>query len=118
MLYTKNKNLTDTSTQKIVEIPLGYVAHWNMAFVANLHNSTNDITLFIKKPDPNTPDVYIYNGTNISSKENVFLDGNAVFVLQPGDIIRASAGSAGNIEVVVTFDLLEAPAVFNKFNGS
>ena len=117
MLYTKNKNLTDTSTQEIVTIPNGYVAHWNMAFVANLHNSTNDITLFVDKPSP-TPDVYIYNGTNISSKENLLIDGSATFVLQPGDIIKAAAGSSGNIEVVVTLDLLEAPAVFNNFNGS
>ena len=117
MLYTKNKNLTDTSTQTIVTIPDGYVAHWNMAFVANLHNSTNSITLFVDKPSP-TADVYIYNGTNISSKENLLLDGSAVFVLQPGDMIKASSGSAGNVEVVVTFDLLEAPAVFNNFNGS
>ena len=117
MLYTKNKNLTDTSTQTIVEIPSGYVAHWNMAFVANLHNSTNSITLFVDKPSP-TADVYIYNGTNISSTENLLIDGNAVFVLQPGDIIKASSGSAGNVEVVVTFDLLEASPVFNNFNGS
>ena len=117
MLYTKNKNLTDTSTQTIVTIPNGYVAHWNMAFVANLHNATNSITLFVDKPSP-TEDVYIYNGTNISSKENLMIDGSAVFVLRPGDIIKASSGSAGNVEVVVTFDLLEAPAVFNNFNGS
>ena len=51
MLYTKNKNLTDTSTQTIVTIPNGYVAHWNMAFVANLHNSTNSVTLFVDKPN-------------------------------------------------------------------
>ena len=113
MLYTKNKNLTDTSTQTIVTIPNGYVAHWNMAFVANLANSTNSITLFVDKTSP-TEDVYIYNGTNILSKENILLDGSAVFVLQPGDIIKASSGSAGNVEVVVTFDLLEAPAVFNN----
>jgi hypothetical protein len=62
--------------------------------------------------------VYIYNGTNISSKENLLIDGNAVFVLQPGDIIKASSGSAGNVEVVVTFDLIEASPVFNNFNGS
>ena len=117
MLYTKNKNLTDTSTQTIVTIPAGYVAHWNMAFIANLHNATNSITLFVDKPSPTT-DVYIYNGTNISSKENLLIDGNAVFVLQPGDIIKASTSSSGNVEVVVTFDLLEAPAVFNNFNGS
>jgi uncharacterized Rmd1/YagE family protein len=117
MLYTKNKNLTDTSTQTIVTIPNGYIAHWNMAFIANLHNSINDITLFVNKPSP-TENVYIYNGTNISSKENLLIDGNAVFVLQPGDVIKAAAGSAGNIEVVVTFDLLPAPTVFNNFNGS
>jgi hypothetical protein len=117
MLYTKNKNLTDTSTQTIVTIPNGYVAHWNMAFIANLHNSTNSITLFVDKPSP-TPDVYIYNGTNISSKENLLIDGNATFVLQPGDIIKASTSGLGNVEVVVTFDLLEAPVVFNNFNGS
>jgi hypothetical protein len=117
MLYTKNKNLTDTSTQTIVEIPNGYVAHWNMAFIANLHNATNSITLFVDKPSP-TADVYIYNGTNVSAKENLLIDGNAVFVLQPGDIIKASTSSSGNVEVVVTFDLLEAPSVFNNFNGS
>ena len=94
-----------------------WFAHWNMAFVANLHNSTNSVTLFVDKPSP-IADIYIYNGTNISSKENILLDGSAVFVLQPRDIIKASSGSAGNVEVVVTFDLLEAPAVFNNFNGS
>ena len=117
MLYTKNKNLTDTSTQTIDTIPNGYVAPWNMAFIANLHNSTNSITLFVDKPSP-TQDVYIYNGTNISSKENLLIDGNATFVLQPGDIIKASTSGSGNVEVVVTFDLLEAPVVFNNFNGS
>lgn len=115
MLYTKNINLTDTTTQTIVAIPSGYVAHWSMVFISNLHNSTNDITLFIDKtPDP---DVYIFNGTNVQSKEYLLLDGNAVFVLQAGDVIKASSGSSGNIEVVVTFDLLEAPATFVNFNG-
>ena len=115
MLYTKNINLTDTTTQTLVTIPSGYVAHWSMAFVSNLHNSTNDITLFIDKtPDP---DVYIFNGTNVQSKEYLPLDGNAVFVLQAGDVIKASSGSSGNMEVVVTFDLLEAPATFVNFNG-
>lgn len=115
MLYTKNVNLTDTSTQTLTTIPSGYVAHWTMVFVSNLHNSTNSITLFIDKtPDP---DVYILNGTNVQSKEYLLIDGNAVFVLQPGDVIKASSGNAGNIEVVVTFDLLEAPATFVNFNG-
>ncbi len=117
MLYTKNVNLTDTSTQTIVTIPSGFVAHWNMLFVANLHNATNSVTVFVDKPSP-TADVYIYNGTNISAKNNLLIDGNAIFVLQAGDIIKASSGSAGNVEVVVTFDLLEQPATFVNFNGA
>jgi len=116
MLYTKNVNLTDTSTQTLVTIPNGFVAHWTMAFVSNLHTGNNDITLFVDKtPDP---DVYIFNGTNVNSNEYLLLDGNAVFVLQPGDTIKASAGSAGNMEVVATFDLLEAPATFVNFSGT
>ena len=116
MLYTKNVNLTDTSTQTLVTIPSGYVAHWTMAFISNLHNSNNNITLFVDKtPDP---DVYIFNGTSVSSKEYLLLDGNAVFVLQPRDVIKAAAGGSGNIEVVVTFDLLEAPATFVNFSGA
>ena len=117
MLYTKNVNLTDTSTQTIVTIPSGFVAHWNMLFVANLHNATNSVVVFVDKPSP-TPDVYIYNGTNISAKNNLLIDGSAIFVLQEGDIIKASSGSAGNIEVVVTFDLLDQPPVFVNFNGN
>jgi len=116
MLYTKNINLTDTSTQDVVTIPSGFVAHWSMAFISNLDNATNDITLFVDKtPDP---DVYILNGTSVSSKEYLLIDGATVFVLQEGDIIKASTGSAGNVEVVVTFDLLEAPATFVNFNGA
>ena len=117
MLFTKNVNLTDTSTQTIMTVPDSFVAHWNMLFVANLHNSTNDVTVFVDKPSP-TADVYIYNGTNVSSKENLIIDGNAVFVLQPGDIIKASTGGSGNMEVVVTFDLLETPSTFVNFNGN
>ncbi len=117
MLYTKNVNLTDTSTQTIVTVPNGYVAHWNMLFVTNLHNATNNVIVFIDKPFP-IPDLYIYNGTNVQSKENLMIDGNAVFVLQPGDMIKASTEGSGNMEVVVTFDLLEEPATFVNFNGN
>jgi len=85
-----------------------------MLFVANLHNSTNDVTVFVDKPSP-TDDVYIYNGTTVTSKNNLLIDGDAIFVLQAGDIIKASSGSAGNVEVVVTFDLQYSPFSLNNF---
>ena len=115
MLYTKNVNVTTTDVASIVTIPNGYVAHWNMLFISNLGGSTDSATVYVDKADGT--DMYIIGGSNISSKEYVLFS-DAVVVLQPGDIIKASTGSAGNMEFIVTFDLLEAPAVFVNFNGA
>ena len=123
MLYTKNANVTTTAESQIVEIPTGYVAHWNMLYVVNLGGSTNGATLYVDKWNASagdyttTPNIYILGGGNVSSKEYVLLT-DGVFVLQPKDRIIASITAAGNMEFVVTFDLLEAPAVFTEFNGA
>ena len=115
MLYTKNANVTTTDVASIVTIPSGYVAHWSLLFIANLGGSTDNATVYVDKA--NGTDLYILGGTNISSKGYIqFSDG--IIVLQAGDVIKASTGSAGNMEFVVTFDLLEAPATFVNFNGA
>ena len=54
----------------------------------------------------------------MSAKDYVLLDGSAIFVLQAGDAIKAYTTAAGDMEFVVTFDLLEQPAVFVNFNGA
>ena len=115
MLYTKNANVTTTDVATIVTIPSGYVGHWNMLFVSNLGGSTNGAGLYVDKADSTRVD--ILGGGNVSAKEYILLS-DAVFVLQPGDAIKAFTTSAGDMEFVVTFDLLEAPAVFANFNGS
>ena len=115
MLYTKNANVTTTDVATIVTIPSGYVGHWNMLFVSNLGGSTNGAGLYVDKADSTRVD--ILGGGNVSSKEYILIS-DAVFVLQPGDAIKAFTTAAGDMEFVVTFDLLEAPAVFTNFNGS
>ena len=115
MLYTKNANVTTTDVATIVTIPSGYVGHWNMLFVSNLGGSTNGAGLYVDKADGTRVD--ILGGGNVSSKEYILIS-DAVFVLQPGDAIKAFTTAAGDMEFVVTFDLLEAPAVFTNFNGS
>ena len=115
MLYTKNANVTTTAVSTIVTIPNGFVAHWNMLFVSNIGGSTNGAGLYVDKHDSTRVD--ILGGGNVSSKEYILLS-DAVFVLQPGDAVKAFTTSAGDMEFVITFDLLEAPAVFNNFNGS
>ena len=115
MLYTKNANVTTTDVATIVTIPSGYVGHWNMLFVSNLGGSTNGAGLYVDKADSTRVD--ILGGGNVSAKEYILIS-DAVFVLQPGDAIKVFTTSAGDMEFVVTFDLLEAPAVFVNFNGS
>jgi len=116
MLYTKNANVTTTDESTIVTIPDGYVAHWNMLFVVNLGGSTNGVGLYVDKADSSRID--ILGGGNVSSKDYLLLDGAAVFVLQAGDAIKAYTTSAGDVEFVVTFDLLEQAPTFVNFNGS
>ena len=118
MLYTKNVNLTTTAVTEILKIPQGYIGHWNMLFISNLHNSTNDISIFIDKtPDP---DAYIFLEKTVASKDYIFFppSGNGVIVIPPGETIKANAGSAGNVEVIVTLDLVYAPFTFNGMNQS
>ena len=113
MLYTKNVNVTTTDVATIVTIPSGFVAHWNMLFVSNIGGSTNGAGLYVDKADGSRVD--ILGGGNISSKDYVLLT-DAVFVLQPGDAVKAFATSSGDMEFVITFDLLEAPSVLVNFS--
>jgi hypothetical protein len=115
MLYTKNANVTTTAESTIVTIPNGYVAHWNMLFVSNLGGSTNGAGIYVAKADSSRID--ILGGGNVSSKEYI-LRTDGVFVLQAGDAIKAYTTAAGDVEFVVTFDLLEQAPTFVNFNGA
>lgn len=115
MLYTKNVNATSTTEQTIVTVPDGFVAHWNMLYVVNVGGSTNGANLKVEKADSTIID--ILGGGNISAKEYILLT-DAVFVLQPGDSVICSLTAAGDMEFVITFDLLPAPATFVNFNGA
>ena len=117
MLYTKNVNVTTAGTPatQILDIPRGFVAHWTMLYISNLASQNNHATVYVDKSDGTT--LNLIDGYTISNK-NFLLFSDVVLVLQPEDVIMCSTTSAGNMEFVITFDLLEAPAVFNNFNGS
>ena len=117
MLYTKNVNVTTAGTPatQILDIPRGFVAHWTVLYISNLGNQNNHATVYVNKSDGTT--LNIINGYTISNK-SFLLFSDAVLVLQPEDVIMCSTDSAGDMEFVITFDLLEAPAVFNNFNGA
>jgi len=120
MLYTRHRTLTDSTEQSILTIPNSFVAHVKYVFIANHGGSTNKVDLFWETGG--VPDVYIFDGTSIGSgsKEVLGDSGSGViFVLSENETLKAQASSAtGNVEIVVTIDLLEQPPVLVNFNGA
>jgi len=121
MYYTKHATLTDNTLTTILTIPNGYVVYINYVYVANHGGSTNSVDL----KWTNSSDVdqmYLLDGTSIGSGNKEILGGQSeapIFVLHNGDIVKAQASQAtGNVEVAITFKLVEQPQAFNNFNGS
>ena len=126
MLYTKHTALTNTTLTELFRVPNGFHAVVSYVFAANHGGSTNSIDLYWDLDTTPTstptlvPQVYLFDGTNISggSKETIGNGGGPLFVLHENEGVQAQAGSSGNIEVVVTFDLINTPASLVNFNGS
>ena len=119
MLYTKHITITDTAVQEVFAVPNGYICHINYIFVANHGGSTNQVDLYWDLAS--VPQVYIFDGTTINGTSKETLGGQSdkgIFVLHEGETVKAQTSSAGNVEVVVTFDLLPKPNVLVNFNGS
>ena len=118
MLYTKHTTLTDTTLTTLFTVPNGFHAVVSYVFVANHGGSTNSIDLYWDLSG--TPQVYIFDGTNVAGggKETLGNGGGALFVLHANEAVKCQAGGVGNMEVVVTFDLLDMPPALVNFNGS
>ena len=118
MLYTKHITLTDTTLTTLFTVPDGFHAIVSYVFVANHGGSTNDIDLYWDLSG--TPQVYIFDGTNVAGggKETLGNGGGPLFVLHENEAVKCQAGGSGNMEVVMTFDLLDMPPALVNFNGS
>ena len=120
MLYTRHVTLTDSTEQSILTIPNGFVAHIKYVFIANHGGSTNQLDLLWETGG--VPDVYIFDGTSIGSGNKEILGDSGsgvIFVLSENETLKAQASSGtGNVEVVVTIDLVYQPFSFVNFNGA
>ena len=118
MLYTKHTTLTTTDLTTLFTVPSGFHAIVRYVFIANHGGSTNSIDLYWDVSG--TPQAYIFDGTNVAGggKETLSNGGGPMFVLQQGEVVKCQAQSSGTLEVVVTFDLIPAPASLINFNGS
>ena len=118
MLYTKHTTLTDTTLTTLFTVPNGFHAVISYVFIANHGGSTNSIDLYWDVSG--TPQVYVFDGTNVAGggKETLSNGGGSLFVLHENETVKCQAGSAGNLEVAVTFDLIPAPTSLINFNGA
>lgn len=118
MYYTKHTTLTDTTEAELFAIPRGYHAYITFVFAANHGGSTNSVVVKWTDDDPVPNDLmYIFDAVTIQNGSNVTLGGQSqapIFVLHEGEVVRCSSASAGNVEVAVTFELVEnAPSLVN-----
>ena len=125
MYYTKHVTLTGTTLTELFTVPNGYMVHIVYVFVANHDGTPNSID--VKWTDNPTPPasptdlMYIFDNTQIAANSNVTLGGQSeapIFVLHQGEVVRVQAAGAGDMEVAVTFKLVEQPASLVNFNGS
>lgn len=120
MFTTKHVTLTDTSEATLFTVPNGFVANIGFVFVANHGASTNTVQVWWASSG-GTPQLYLFDGVNLNSKDNLTLNGGSycpLFVLHGGEVVKAQAGSAGDIEVAMTFDLVDRPAGLNNFDDA
>jgi len=120
MFTTKHVTLTDTNPAALFTVPNGFVANIGFVFAANHGGSTNSVQVWWESSGA-VPQLYLFDGVNINSKDNLILsDGGScpLFVLHSGEVFKAQSGSAGDVEVAVTFDLADRPAGLNNFDNT
>lgn len=118
MLYTKHTTLTDATLTTLFTVPNGFHAEIKYVFVANHGGSAQTIDLYWDLSG--TAQVYIFDGESITggSRETLGNGGGPLFVLHENEAVKCQAGGAGNMEVAVTFDLVDMPPSLVNFNGS
>ncbi len=116
MLYTRGDQIEDALEHTLVSVPAKHIAICTNAFISNHGSGTLDVSLWWSKPSGT--DVYLLEAKNMASKEIIRFGDAGNLVLQAGQSIKFQAGSAGDVGVFVTFDLVPAPAALNEFNGS
>lgn len=114
MLYTKHKELATTTETLLFSVPTGFHVIIYYVFIANHGGSTNAASLnFLQGSER----IDIFDDTNISGggRETLGNGGGPLFVLHEGENVNIQAGSAGDMEFAVTFELKENPAVLVNF---
>ena len=118
MFTTSHTTLTSTAETTLFAVPSGYVANIHYIFIANHGGSTNSVTLKWENSS-GVDQLYFFDGANVAGGGKETLGGQSpvpLFVIQAGEVVKCQTGSAGDVEVAVTLDLLERISPFNNFD--
>ena len=121
--YTFTSPATDTYLEvkkngTVLDNPSQYSVDLSTKTVSLVAQTVSGEEYTISRLDPQ---VYIFDGTNVGGGDRLILGGQSslgIFALHEEETVKAKTSLAGNVEVAVTFTLIEKPAVLVSFNGS
>ena len=110
MMHTIGKSLASGTAQVLFEVPAGYVAHVSLVFVTNTSGSTGSYNMSWRHAHNNYADVirFAYGKSLGSGSSDQF--SNGVLVMKSKD--RMTITNTVSVDVIVTFDLLQAPPLY------
>ncbi len=116
MLYTKNNKLTTTTPKSVVQLPNGFTGLVSSLMVSNSGTGTNTITVEVAT-GPKEDDYTLLSNKEVEQDDFFLLDLITGIVLQPEDVVTVTAGSAGDLDVLVTLDLTYSPLSTNRLGS-
>ena len=113
MKHSIGKSFLPGSAQEIFSVPNGYVAIVYMVFITNTSGSTNSYDMSWRHAhDVGHTIRFAYGKSLGSGTSDQFTNGE--LVMKSGD--KLTITNSGNMDVIVTFDLLQAMPLY-AFDG-
>lgn len=96
--------LTPDVKTTIYTVPVGYYAHWNLAYAVNHSGNNKYIDIIWYDASANT-EIYVLDNYVLSPTQFIKFDGGAYIVLEEGDQVRALGEAGSSMNVISTFEL-------------
>ena len=113
MKHSIGKSFAAGTAQNIFTVPNGYIAVVYMAFITNTSGSTNSYDMSWRHAhDPSHVIRFAYGKSLGSGTSDQFTNGE--LVMKSADYLTIT--NTGAMDVIITFDLLQAPPLY-AFDG-
>ena len=119
MYFTTHKSITTTDETTVLTIPKGFSINIVYVYVINHGGSTNTVDLWWQN-GAGVDQMYLLDGTSVGAGSRDILGGQSsapIFVLHEGEVIKIATSAAGNVEVAITFHLVNRFPYINALNN-